>query len=779
MVKSILHRFPFFIFRKNNTIRQLFMLLPVALLSGCNSTKYISDGQYLLDKNVIIRNNNDINIKDFESYYRQKPNKRIIGLRFHLWLYNSAKPGSSRWLSRNLRKIGEEPVLFDSMLMRKTVEQFKQFLRNKGYYESVVKDSVVLKNKKARVFYKINPNVPYKIRRIGYKLDSTGVKDAVLQDTLGSILKTGRPFDMDLFQDERARIEANLKNKGYYNFAKEYIYFEADSAVGNHKVDITLGVKPFILQKTSDTLVTSEHRKYKIHSVKVVLDRDVALDDEESKGFTEWNYDSIHFSSVGKLKPVVHTSTLANSVYIRPGQPYHLQTVDETYRHLSSLRVFKFVNIGFKDLNTKDSIGSLDATIRLYPMVMQSYQIEAEGTNSSGDLGSDITFSYQHKNLFRGAETFDLKLKGAFEAMKQKSDAGFYNTLELSANANISFPKFLLPFKSLSFVQKYNPKTNLSIGYSYLRRPKFVMTNVNASFGYVWHKNEHTSFTVNPLEVSYVKLPYISADFQKAIDTTHLKYSFYNHLLTVSSFTYTYSSQNLNKNSPFFFLKYSIESAGSILRLLTNVVGKDTASLRRKILGNVFYQFVRTDIDFRYYYPLNQTDKLVYRIFMGVGVPFVNSNELPFEKMYYAGGSTDIRAWSMWSLGPGSYKHSGSLSDYALSADMKLTANVEYRFKLFFSLEGAFFVDAGNIWDIRKRTEHPDGDFQINQFYKQIAVGSGFGLRSDLKFVLLRLDLGIKLRDPQYNSGERWIPGNHRITWKDDMNLTFGIGYPF
>jgi hypothetical protein len=728
---------------------------------------------------VIIRENNDINVKEFESYYRQKPNKRIIGLRFHLWLYNSAKPGSSRWLSRNLRKIGEEPVLFDSMLMRKTVEQFRQFLRNKGYYESIVTDSVVFKNKKAKVFYKIDPKIPYKIRRISYKMDSTGVKDAVLEDTLVSTIKTGRLFDMDLFQEERARIETNLKNKGYFNFAKEYIYFEADSTLGNHKVDITLGIKPYIQQKTSDTLVTTEHRKYKIRSVNVVLDRDVALTDEESLNSTERDYDSIHFVSVGRSKQFVHTSTLANSVYIRPGQSYRLQTVDETYRHLSSLRVFKFVNINFKDLNTKDSIGSLDATIRLFPMVTQSYQIEAEGTNSSGDLGSDITFSYQHKNLFRGAETFDLKLKGAFEAMKQKSDAGFYNTLELSANANLAFPKFLLPFKSSSFVQKYNPKTNLSLGYSYLRRPKFVMTNANASFGYVWHTNDHTSYTVNPFEISYVKLPYISADFQKAIDTTHLKYSFYNHLLTVSSFTYTYSSQNLNKNAPFFFFKYSIESAGSLLRLLTNVVGKDTVSLRRKILGNVFYQFIRTDIDFRYYYPLNQTDKLAYRIFMGVGIPFVNSNELPFEKMYYAGGSTDIRAWSMWSLGPGSYKHSGSLSDYALSADMKLTANVEYRFKLFFSLEGAFFIDAGNIWDIRKRAEHPDGDFRIDQFYKQIAVGSGFGLRSDLKFVLLRLDLGMKLRDPQYNSGERWIPGNHRITWKDDMNLTFGIGYPF
>jgi hypothetical protein len=751
------------------------VLLFFVVLTSCNPVKYVPNDKYLLDRNEIVRDEKGENIKNLNGFYRQIPNKRMLGFRFHLWLYNRAKPGSERWFSRKARLMGEEPVLFDSLMMKKTKEQLSLYLSSKGYYNATVTDSVVYSRKRAKVWYSIKMNQPYRVRNISYQFEGKHVVNYVLPDTLNSLIIKGKNFDMDILQAERLRIETNLKNNGFFNFSKEYIYFQADTFLNTHQVDLQLIIKNYILDQSTDTLVYGDHRQYSINSVKVILDHDIALSSDDDGQWRTRTFDSLQFDIKGKAKPYIRASTVAGSVFIRPLHMYKMNDVDETYKHISSLRFFKFVNIGFKELNPRDTApGALDATIRLYPSVLQSHQEELEGTNSAGNLGAALTFSYQHRNLFRGAEIFDVKLRGAFETMKSLSQSDFHNTLELGAESNLLIPKFLLPFKSVSFVQKYNPKTNISLGYNYQRRPLYVKTVANITFGYSWKGQRNTSYVVNPVELNWVQLPYMSPNFADSINKTVLRYSYYDHLLSASSFTFVFNNQKLKTNTSVVYLRNTIEVAGNTFRLLSNYTGADTINTHRKLFGNEFFQYLKSDIEFKYYHPLNVTDKLVTRFFIGVGLPYTNSLSMPFEKMYFSGGST-LRAWQIRSLGPGSYYLPTKPDIYEQIADMKLEANLEYRFKLFWVLEGALFGDIGNIWDITQK-EHEEGFFRFNRFYKQFAIGSGLGLRFDFNFFLARLDLGLKLRDPSIPSGSHWVPIR---TGVKDMNLTFGIGYPF
>jgi outer membrane translocation and assembly module TamA len=744
-------------------------------MSACNPTRRIADNEYLLEQSKVLCDNESILQKNLTACLEQKTNKRILGVRFHLWLSNLSNPGKNNRINRYLRNIGEEPILFDSTKSEKTKQQLLIYLHNKGYYHAEVTDSVVLKNKRAYTFFTIVTNVPYTFNDITYQFEGNNVSSYVLADTVNSFIKKDRLFDIDVLMSERLRIEANLKEKGFFNFTKEYIYYEADTALNAHKANLKVIVKNYNASSNPDSSVFIDHKQYKINNVEIMMTsgRKQSLADV----FDTVAYNNLKF--IYKSKPFVNTSTVSNSIYLYPNELFKQSNVDETYRHLTSLKVFKFVNVNFNEISTLPTdTGLLDCRIQLLPMVKQNYQVEAEGTNSSGNYGAALSLSYQHKNIFGGAEIFDLKLRGAYETTKQTTESIFRNTLELGAESNILIPKFLLPFKNSSFVKKFNPKTNINIGYNYQRRPNYWKTIANVNFGYTWSGNSYTSFAFNPLELSYVKLPYITPSYKIFIDTSYLRYSFYDHFLSVTSFSFTFNNQNVHKNTRYVYFKFNVETSGNTLWLMTKLNGGDSISSQRQIFGNVFYQYVKSDVDFRVTQPLNRTDRIVYRIFAGAGLPYWNTKNLPFEKMYFSGGPSRIRAWSAMRLGPGSYMSDNSKYGDRF-ADLKLESNIEYRFKLFWVLEGALFADAGNIWDITLKEEREAALFKLNRFYKEIAVGTGFGLRFDFNFFIARFDLGLKLRDPQYPSGERWTIGSKPLSWSDDFNMVFGIGYPF
>lgn len=759
----------------------------LVIFTSCNPTKYIPGNSALLDKNSIHFDQKAKNISknELKDYLKQKPNKKVLGFRFHLGLYNLSNIEKEKWPHKWLRTIGEEPVIFDEFQTGKTSKDIKSHLVHKGYFNASVSDTVFINKKKARVLFNVHSGIPYTIRKINYQIEDTAIASIVLADTISSNIRRGQKYDVDILQQERIKIERLIRNNGYYHFSKEYIYFQADSTVDDHQLDLILIIKEFRIQTASNRIMKASHRKYKINNVFIYpgFDPQSALADPDKyyQDLDTFNYNGFYL--VGRDSNfLVKPRRILQSNYIKGGQYYDLVDVEQTRLHLTSLDVYRSINIKFNEIETagrQENEYLLDCHIQLIPITLQSYTIELEGTNSAGNLGGAVNLLYKHRNLFRGSEVLDIKLKGAFETLTEKS-GNLQNTLEVGAEARINFPKFLFPFLDAErFIKKYNPKTSVSLAYNYQKRPVFTRTIANVSFGYHWQSSKYSTHIVNPLEVNAVNLPVIDPDFAQKLDTTtYLAYSYKDVLITAFNYSYIYNNQNIKKVSDFIFFRLNLESAGNSLSGLLDFSNQKRENENYRILGLEYAQYLKGDVDFRYHHYINKTDQLVYRAFVGVGYPYGNSQAMPFEKQYFGGGANSIRAWNVRELGPGSYDP-GDVTFYNQTADIKFETNLEYRFKLFWVLEGALFFDAGNIWSIRREDERPGAVFKWNKFYNDFAVGTGIGARFDFSFFIFRLDLGMKLRDPAINNSNKWVMTNGGVNFKDDFTLHLGIGYPF
>ncbi|MFP4060819.1 MAG: BamA/TamA family outer membrane protein [Bacteroidales bacterium] len=750
---------------------------------SCSPVKYVPESDYLLHDVEVKLEKKVVGKSEVKNYVRQKPNKKIFGfIRFHLGLYNLSKIEKDNWFNNWLREIGEKPVVYDEFLTRKSWEQIGLYMRNKGFYNAEVSDTVLFhKDKRATVQFFIKPGKPYLINSIGYNLEDTGLVKYIIPDTVNRLIKPGDKFDVDKLQEERVRIEQNLKSLGFYDFSKEFIYIEADTSIGDYKVDLILGIRENIVQDDVGNTSLENHKRYKINKLYFIDDYDPALELDNNGipvGYKMELFDSIPFYHYNDLtlKPAV----LEQSNYIRPGKYYNINDADKTYRHISSLRVFKFVDVKFLPVGLNDGDKEknlLDCSINLSPLKLQSYAIEVEGTNSSGNIGVAGNLVYQHRNLFRGAEILDIRVRGAVETFNETYRNDLKNTLEFGLEANLRLPKFLLPFKTEQFIKKYNPKTAITAAYNYQRRPDYTRTIANATFGYNWRQTNHISHIVNPFELNAVKIFEIDQAFLDTIRGTYLENSYKDHYVSITSYSFVFNNQEIGSNKNFSFLRLNAETGGNSLLFLSQAANFEREEGNYRLFGLRFAQYIRSDLDYRYYQTINETDKLVYRIFAGAGLPYGNSEALPFEKKYFGGGANSLRAWQVRTLGPGSW--SGELGRYPnVTADIKIEGSMEYRFKLFWILEGAMFLDAGNIWAISENDERVGALFEVDKFYKDIAIGTGFGLRFDFNFFLFRIDAGMKLRDPSYLTGQRWLPGNRPLTG-DDMAVSVGIGYPF
>lgn len=772
-------------YRFNNIFlfRIIGVLLIYAAIYACNPTKRVPKDKYLLDRVEVNVDNDDVSQSELEDIIKQKANKRILwSTRFHLWLYNLADTSSKSWLSRSLLKTGEEPVIYDSLLTERTVKQMQLYLRNKGYYNSHISYDVKYKSKSLKVTYNVETGVPYYISGLDYQITDPAFRAIIYDDTTNCLIKKGQLFDVEYLQGERVRIESILNNHGYFMMSKDDVYFEADSNSLNHTVKLTLNIKDNNGTAEFDSALMLKHTLFHVRNIKVIIENHLDKDSISDFGYTTDTlmHNGIEIVYPGKV--IFKPNLLVNNIYIQTNRLFSQRSVDETYKSLSSLKIFKFINIQFNNVSDSfsvDSVRKIDCEIKVALTDFQSYQTEVELTNSSG-LGVAGNISYQHKNLFRGAEIFDLKLKGATEAIKKTEEFNFKNTLDLGIEARIQFPKFLLPFKIEEFTRRYNPKTAVSASYHYLRRPEYTHAVANMSFGYSWNGNKYTSFQVNPVEVNYVKLVSSTESFRKTIlsSSSYLKYSFLDHLVAVSNVSFTFNNQKPKKNTSFYYFRFTAESAGNSLSLFSKITNREKGSDGvYEIYGIGFAQYLKGDVEYRYFQPVNSTDKIAYRVFLGVANPYGNSKSIPFEKQYFSGGANSIRAWATRDLGPGSYRDTSSSFYPDKSADIKIEANIEYRFKLFWRLEGALFIDSGNIWAISKNDGREGGLFGFDSFYKEIAIGTGAGMRFDFSFFMIRFDLGLKIYDPAEDAGNRWTFG--KTVTHNYLNYNFGIGYPF
>lgn len=765
-----------------------FSLLTLILLTSCSPTRRIQDGDYLLAKTKINIDKKEIEKSELKKYEKQTANRRILGFKFHLFLYNLASPKKQKFPSKWLREIGEAPIIWDPLLTKKTNEQFQKYLENKGYYENQVHDSVFLKKKRAKVKHNIILNEPTIINSINYEFEDPDIAFIVLNDTVNRLFNKGKNFDKELLQQERLRIEEFLKNRGYYKFLKEYIFFEAIEGTDKKKIDLTILIKDNVYGEIDRVTKIRKHRRHKINHVYIYPD---FIQSEKKGNDKNLSADTVESNSNFVIYTGKHT-VKPNAVIApnqsEPGQIYNLNKVRKTYSNYTSLPLYRIANITFKNIEQGPDTSEfkyLNSYIELSPRKKQAFTYEIVGTISNKkDLGAQLNITYNNYNIFGGAEHLQFKLTGLVE-MLRKNDIIMVSDSQLiyiaGAETNITFPKFVAPFRADKFTKKFYPKTNVNVAYKYQKRLEFTSTSANASFGYIWKGNSYNRNLLIPLEFSYVWLPYGIDEYTRArFENTSMINKFYDHAIVSARYQFEYTNQIIEKPSNYVFLRLNVETAGNFIKGAMSLTNWNDS-----LFGVEYYQFVRSDIDLRFNNQINRYNRVVFRLYGGIGLPYGNNSTLPFEKMYSSGDANGLRAWGPYTLGPGNVDTSYSYVMHL--GDVKLEGNIEYRFDLFWKLEGALFLDVGNTWTINDHLKRPEAEFNWEDFYNDLAIGTGIGLRFDFTFLLIRTDFGFKLRDPSISQGSKWIDANKtsfnsQPFWPrfwDRWNFQFALGYPF
>jgi outer membrane protein assembly factor BamA len=764
----------------------LSLIISAVFIFSCNPTKYVPEGESLLDENRIKVNTEGIKPADMEPYLKQKPNKRIFGSRFHLGLYNLSKIEKEKGFNKWLRDIGEEPVVFDQYAATKSVGQIQSYVSSKGYFDGMVAETVETSRNRSSVYYNVDITTPYTIRNVTYEISDSNLLALYIFDSINTVIERGKPYDVDILQQERLRFERLVKDHGFYEFSIDYISFEVDSTVGNRQVDINFAVRNFPRIDVNNNIIVVPHSIYRINNIYIYPDfvpRDAL---EEGEGyFSELDtvlYRGYYF--IGREeKSEIKYDFIIQSLYIKPGASYNLTNTERSQAHLLGSKVYRLVNITFNDYADNESTDQtrlIDCNIHLTLLSKQSYKVELEGTHSGGNLGGALNLIYQNKNLFHGAELFSMKLKAAYEAMRQEGQR-LEPTQEYGVETSLRLPDFLMPFiNSEEFVKKYNPSTTIIAAYNYQDMPFYIRTMANSAFGYNWKAGNYNEHFVNPLQFNLVKLDTIDPEFASQVESSsYLAYAYQDVLILGGAYSYVFNNQSIKRSRDYWFLRWNVEASGNLLQTFKRISNPDQPdSIAYEFLGQPYAQYFKTDIDLRYNYFINDAASMVYRGFFGIGIPYGNSKAIPFEKQYFGGGANGIRGWPVRTLGPGSYATDTVTTFLNQTADIKLELNAEYRFKLFWILEGAVFVDAGNIWNYRDDPDRPGTQFQLKNFYKDIAVGTGAGLRFDFSFFLGRVDFGMKLRDPVIHEKNKWIMSNRPYD-RSDFTIVIGIGYPF
>ena len=778
------------------------------VISSCSTTRRVPDERYLLDEAKVSikseKEKSEVKGGELTRYVRQKPNKRILLFRFHLRLWNMANPSKDNWVSNFFRKIGEEPVLLDTFQTAQTSKNLARYIESKGYYGSKVTDTTIFKKRKANVAYEVTLGKPQRVRNVNYIIEDSLIQKLVFKDTLNRLINREDRFDIDVLRAERERIEANLREEGFFYFSQEFITFRADTSLPNKKVDIDLVIKNRFTRDAFGERVEQKYRKYEVSNVYVYTNYDpVEFFFLQEEGFL----DTIKFDNqdyIYSLSPGVKLKTISNANLIRPGQVYSESIVKKSRDNLNSLKLFRAANIFFKfdesaenqsndgfllfdsDLeNDSVAYGKLNCYIQLTPHTLQSYQVDFVGTNttSTSDIGFEGNLSYQHKNIFKGAEIFDTKLRGMIQLLSGESSSA--SSLELGGSVGLSFPRFIVPFSGAEYEKRYSPKTSVTASYSFQDRPEFRRTMAGMDFSYTWRSENRFIHTLTPFEVNVINIFSMSDDFWQDIKNRYEANSYKNQLVTLSGYSLIYSNQSVEKKN-FSVFRYNAEVSGNVLKTVFDNSNVEKVDGAYQLFNTNFSQFVRTDFSYVFNQVVDENNTMVYRVYFGIGYPYGNSSALPFDKKYFSGGSTGVRAWSARGLGPGTYVEE-QFKFPNQTADMKLEANIEYRFKLVWMLEGALFIDAGNIWAITSADERPGAVFYPNEFYKQIALGTGTGIRLNLGFFTIRFDIGLKIHDPgikaEYLANpemvNHWVPFGRKFIHGDNFAWHFGIGYPF
>lgn len=759
---------------------KIYYLLLLCLLSACGGTKYVPEGQHLYNgANVkFVDSENVSNKKKFGTELKAfaRPPKNSS---FKLWVYNIFhNPDKEKGLGNFIaKKLGQPPVLFQNADVQRSQALMEKYLHDNGHFGATVTSDTTIKDKKINVDYNVKSKGQYKIRAVYLPEDTTLLTSIINQRSRRAQIKPGQYYNLARIQAERNRLSRIAREKGYYDFNADYIYFFVDTTLSSLQADVYLRVKP----PTDSTI----HKQYYMDSVYVYPNYDI---EEPPRAYD----DTIYYK---KLKIIqkerfVVPQTLERAIAQDKGELYQASRQDQTVNHLLDLGIFKFVNVEY-ETHVRDDTNYLKRYIYLTPALTQDVTAQVEAsTETSNFLGSAISGTYSHRNLLGGAELLSTRLSAGIQTqLKSNNDSiPFINTLEASAQVSLFFPRFIVPFINIRNTRSYYvPKTRLSISDNFQRRTKlFTINSFQFEYAYEWQETRYKSHIITPLNINLVQLLGTTPEFESILESNpRLRQSFSNTSILGLSYQYTYSNQEINTFKDYVFFRGKVETSGNLTSLLA---GRTSNGEPQRFFGTTFSQFVRFDTETRYNI-LNKKNALVGRLAVGVGVPYHNSNVLPYIKQFFVGGANSIRAFQIRGVGPGSVTPDtiSSAGFFDQTGDIKLEANIEYRFDIISFLKGALFADAGNIWLISKDNNQelvkPEAKFDFNNFYKQIAIGTGAGIRLDFKVLLLRLDVAFPVRKPYLPDNERWtfnkVAPFDKSWRRDNLVYNIAIGYPF
>ncbi len=741
--------------------RKAILILPLVLLFSCAPAKFVPEGSLLLDRVEIRTDAADINSSDLTDYLRQMPNSYILNLfRMQLGIYNLSGSDTTKSINRFIRSIGQEPVILDTMLTDITSRQLLSYHVNKGYYNATIDtDIVVRKPRRAKLIYNITAGEPYRIAQ--YKVDVPNEDlNSIASDSVRSLLQPGLPFDVYVLNNERDRVASKMRQQGFYNFTKDMMAFRADSS--DMKVDVTLELRDFLMGR-KDTLEQTVFRRFHIRNIHFNL-----IASTSSENSTIDTLQNGFFSVSGPETKFLTLNALRAATFIKPETLFSDNDVERTYASLNSLPPVKYTHISFLPV----AGDSLDCHITVAETKSLSLSSKAEVTFTEGYWGGALNLGLVNRNLFRGAESLSFNGRMALERQEDVI------AQEWGGQAGIKVPRILIPeFRNLSHSNFYG-NTEFRSSFNYQYRPgEFSATNVGGGVKYTWRGTSQTH-NFDLLDLSYVYFPWISQQFRDSFLVTgkYNRYNYEDYLIMRINYSSSFSSYNANRPMRnYFTYRYGFETAGNVLYGINKLFNSSTDIGGSYRVFNIRYsQYVRGEFYTSYHQIIDKNNKFVYHAGMGLGIPYGNAEIIPFERRFYGGGASSVRGWSESTLGPGSYERFAlRRRDYNQVGDIKLDLNFEYRSKLIWFFEGAFFFDAGNIWTIRDYESQTNGVFRFDQFSKQIALAYGVGLRMNFDFFLLRVDLGFKLFDPAGSGKWNYLPSSKNSA------VHLAIGYPF
>lgn len=730
----------------------IYYILLFAALCSCSETKYVAEGSYLLDKVEVEvdGNHGSIDMGKMKARVRQNGNSRWFStVKIPLATYSLSGRDTTKWINRVLKSMGEPPVIFDSFRTARSAADLKAELNNEGYLGASVEVATKKKRKKIDVTYILHTGQPYYIKGIRYVVEDPVVSQLLcLEDSVNQGLKPGMQFRVESLDNERKRITDMLVDNGFYKFNKDYITYEADTMGGANSIDLTLVLHPYRGTAGTDSL----HPRYKVRSV----------------NFYSGNADGERIR--------LRQSVLENNTFIRTGEYYSAADLQKTYGHFGRLQAVKYTNIGFRE--NADSL-LLDCDIQVSTNKPSTISFQPEGTNTAGDLGAAASLTYQNRNLFRGSEVLSVELRGAYEAIRGLEGYANENFEEYSVETRLLFPRFIAPFLSGNFTRRTTATSEVSFLYDLQNRPEYHRRVLSVAWRYKWSDaNHHDRYQIDLIDLNYVFMPWISDTFRRDYleDESNrnaiLRYNYEDLFIMRFGLGYTY-------NNGLYAIKANIESAGNVLGLGAKAFGFSKNEQGQYKLFNIAYaQYVKGDFDFTRNIRFDYNNSLVWHFGFGIAYPYGNSTILPFEKRYFSGGANSVRGWSVRSLGPGRFVgRDGNIDFINQTGDMKIDINMEYRAHLFWKLNGALFIDAGNIWTLRNYDDQPGGQFKIDEFWKQIAVSYGLGLRLNFDYFILRFDFGMKAINPAYEGKDHYPIAYPKLS--RDLTFHFAVGLPF